>query len=42
MDLVEEVYKRWGAEVVFITSNDQGNREMMMGCKERGIPAFGE
>jgi hypothetical protein len=30
------------ALVVFITSNDQGNQEMMLGCKERGIPAFGE
>ena len=27
--------------VVFITSNYQGNTEIMEGCKEAGIPAFG-
>ena len=27
--------------VVFITSNFQGNSEIMEGCKEAGIPAFG-
>lgn len=27
--------------VVFITSNYQGNYEIMHGCKEAGIPAFG-
>lgn len=27
--------------VVFITSNSQGNSEIMEGCKEAGIPAFG-
>jgi len=41
MKLITEVYKSWGAEVVFITSNYQGNQEMMEGCKEAGIPAFG-
>jgi hypothetical protein len=40
MKIVKEVYKNWGAEVVFITSNFQGNREIMEGCKEAGIPAF--
>ncbi|KAF8314485.1 hypothetical protein DL93DRAFT_2167279 [Clavulina sp. PMI_390] len=41
MNLLEETYRKWNAEVVFITSNDQGNREIMLGCKERGIPSFG-
>lgn len=27
--------------VVFITSNYTGNSEIMQGCKEEGIPAFG-
>jgi hypothetical protein len=27
--------------VVFITSNYVGNSELMQGCKEAGIPAFG-
>jgi hypothetical protein len=40
MKLIKEVYHSWGAEVVFITSNLQGNREMMEGCKLEGIPAF--
>lgn len=41
MKLVKETYASWGAEVVFITSNYQGNTEIMEGCKEAGIPAFG-
>ncbi|KAJ3513424.1 hypothetical protein NLJ89_g2954 [Agrocybe chaxingu] len=41
MKLIKEAYYSWGAEVVFITSNYLGNREMMEGCKEAGIPAFG-
>jgi hypothetical protein len=28
--------------VVFITSNYVGNREMMVGCRKLGIPAFGQ
>ncbi|KIJ65906.1 hypothetical protein HYDPIDRAFT_109991 [Hydnomerulius pinastri MD-312] len=41
MKLVKEVYVSWQAEVVFITSNYQGNQEVMEGCKEAEIPAFG-
>ncbi|KAJ7496960.1 hypothetical protein FB451DRAFT_209097 [Mycena latifolia] len=41
MKLIKEVYVKWGAEVVFITSNLGGNTEMMQGCKKEGIPAFG-
>lgn len=39
--LVAEIYKEWDAEVVFITSNWGGNKELMEGCKKLGIPAFG-
>lgn len=41
MKLLKETYDAWGAEVVFITSNYGGNKEMMEGCKMLGIPAFG-
>ncbi|KAJ7188900.1 hypothetical protein C8R46DRAFT_1206015 [Mycena filopes] len=41
MKLLKDTYISWGAEVVFITSNMGGNREMMEGCKREGIPAFG-
>lgn len=40
MKLIKDTYYSWDAEVVFITSNWQGNQEMMEGCKEAGIPAF--
>jgi hypothetical protein len=40
MKMVKEAYVSWGAEVVFITSNRRGNREIMEGCMEAGIPAF--
>ncbi|KAK2463143.1 hypothetical protein APHAL10511_004798 [Amanita phalloides] len=41
MDLIKVAYEEWDAEVVFITSNLQGNQEMMEGCMEAGIPVFG-
>ncbi|OCB85780.1 hypothetical protein A7U60_g7132 [Sanghuangporus baumii] len=41
MKLVRDAYHSWNAEVVFITSNYQGNQEIMEGCKSEGIPAFG-
>lgn len=41
MKILKEAYYGWGAEVVFITSNYIGNSEIMEGCKEEGIPAFG-
>ena len=40
MGLIKEAYVSWNAEIVFITSNRTGNKEMMEGCKEAGIPAF--
>jgi len=39
--LIKEAYDSWGAEVVFITSNYQGNMEMMEGCKMHGMPCYG-
>ncbi|KZP29258.1 hypothetical protein FIBSPDRAFT_1038934 [Athelia psychrophila] len=41
MQLVKDIHASWEAEVVFITSNFQGNKEITEGCKEAGIPAFG-
>lgn len=31
--LLKEVWHSFGAEVIFITSNMQGNDEMMQGCR---------
>lgn len=31
--LLKEVWDSFGAEVIFITSNKQGNDEMMRGCR---------
>ncbi|KAH7359288.1 hypothetical protein B0T11DRAFT_244541 [Plectosphaerella cucumerina] len=39
--LLKETWDRWGAEVIFITSNKQGNDEMMQGCLELRMHAFG-
>lgn len=33
--------KRWGAEVVIVTSNPEGSRDVVNSCKKSGIPAFG-
>ncbi|KAI0571362.1 hypothetical protein TUN199_04905 [Pyrenophora tritici-repentis] len=41
MELLRDTWKRFGAEVIFITSNAQGNDEMMRGCKKEGMHAFG-
>ncbi|KAK2460547.1 hypothetical protein APHAL10511_007017 [Amanita phalloides] len=41
MKIIKESFYSFGAEVVFITSNYVGNFEMLHGCKEAGIPAFG-
>jgi hypothetical protein len=38
--MVIKAYQDWGAEVVFITSNFQGNQELMEGLKQAGVPAF--
>jgi len=39
--LLKETWDSFGAEVIFITSNKQGNDEMMQGCAEEGMHAFG-
>ncbi|KAK5825738.1 hypothetical protein PVK06_020602 [Gossypium arboreum] len=33
--------KRWGADVVIVTSNPEGSRDVVNACKAAGIPAFG-
>ncbi|CDO96756.1 unnamed protein product [Coffea canephora] len=33
--------KKWGAEVVIVTSNPEGSRDVVNACKGAGIPAFG-
>jgi hypothetical protein len=33
MGLIVDTWRRWNAEVVFITSNMAGNDEMMRGCR---------
>nr|GMD87239.1 adenylate-forming reductase 03009 [Ipomoea batatas]GMD92728.1 adenylate-forming reductase 03009 [Ipomoea batatas]GMD98496.1 adenylate-forming reductase 03009 [Ipomoea batatas]GME02298.1 adenylate-forming reductase 03009 [Ipomoea batatas] len=33
--------KRWGAEVVIVTSNPEGSRDVVDACKASGIAAFG-
>ncbi|KAK1378636.1 Adenylate-forming reductase [Heracleum sosnowskyi] len=33
--------KKWGAEVVIVTSNPEGSRDVVDACKASGIPAFG-
>jgi hypothetical protein len=39
--LTDTVFFSVAIVVVFITSNYSGNSEIMQGCKEAGIPAFG-
>ena len=34
VQLLKDTWKSWRAEVIFITSNMQGNDEMMEGCRE--------
>lgn len=41
MELLKDTWARFGAEVIFITSNMQGNDEMMQGCRAAGLHAFG-
>ncbi|KFZ08613.1 hypothetical protein V501_05887 [Pseudogymnoascus sp. VKM F-4519 (FW-2642)] len=41
MELLKATWASFGAEVIFITSNMQGNDEMMQGCREAGLHAFG-
>lgn len=41
VQLLKDTWKSWGAEVIYITSNMQGNDEMMQGCRAAGLHAFG-
>ncbi|KAB5550783.1 hypothetical protein GE09DRAFT_1239714 [Coniochaeta sp. 2T2.1] len=41
MQLLKDTWTSFRAEVIFITSNMQGNDEMMQGCRAAGIHAFG-
>ncbi|KAK4663409.1 hypothetical protein QC763_000030 [Podospora pseudopauciseta] len=41
VQLLKDVWHSFGAEVIFITSNKAGNDEMMQGCLEAGLHAFG-
>lgn len=41
VQLLKDTWKTWNAEVIFITSNKQGNDEMMYGCRAAGLHAFG-
>ncbi|KAJ6728504.1 TRANSMEMBRANE PROTEIN [Salix koriyanagi] len=36
-----EAAKKWGAEVVVVTSNPEGSRDIVNSCKAAGIAAFG-
>ncbi|CAI0444975.1 unnamed protein product [Linum tenue] len=36
-----EMAKKWRAEVVIVTSNPEGSRDVVDACKGAGIPAFG-
>ncbi|XP_074373495.1 adenylate-forming reductase 03009-like [Apium graveolens] len=36
-----DVAKKWKAEVVIVTSNPEGSRDVVHACKASGIPAFG-
>lgn len=40
-ELVVTKAKQWSAEVVIVTSNPRGTNEIVNGCKDVGIPAFG-
>eukprot|EP00253_Pinus_taeda_P005023 PITA_05023 len=40
-EMTVEAVRRWGGEVVIVTSNPSGSRDVVNGCKAVGIPAFG-
>jgi len=41
MQLLKDTWTSFEAEVIFITSNMQGNDEMVQGCRAAGLHAFG-
>ncbi|KAM3306704.1 adenylate-forming reductase [Capsicum chacoense] len=36
-----DIARKWQAEVVIVTSNPEGSRDVVNACKKSGIPAFG-
>uniref|UniRef100_A0ACD5VH92 Uncharacterized protein n=3 Tax=Avena sativa TaxID=4498 RepID=A0ACD5VH92_AVESA len=40
-DLTVGAARRWNAEAVIVTSNPEGSKDVVNGCKKAGIPAFG-
>ncbi|CAM0881694.1 unnamed protein product [Alopecurus aequalis] len=40
-ELAVDAARRWNAEAVVVTSNPEGSRDVVSGCKKAGIPAFG-
>lgn len=41
VQLIDNIYRKIDAQVVFITSNPKGTEVMVNGCRERGMTAFG-
>nr|CAB3473571.1 unnamed protein product [Digitaria exilis] len=39
--LAVDAARRWSSEVVVVTSNPEGSRDVVRGCSKAGIPAFG-
>ncbi|OEL36552.1 hypothetical protein BAE44_0002429 [Dichanthelium oligosanthes] len=39
--LTVDAARRWGSEVVVVTSNPEGSMDVVRGCKKAGIAAFG-
>ncbi|GLJ38625.1 hypothetical protein SUGI_0787570 [Cryptomeria japonica] len=40
-EMTVKAVRNWNAEVVIVTSNPSGSRDVVNECKTRGIPAFG-
>ncbi|KAF8031051.1 hypothetical protein BT93_D0285 [Corymbia citriodora subsp. variegata] len=40
-ELSVDTAKKWGAEVVIVTSNPEGSKDVVNACKSKGIAAFG-
>lgn len=41
VQLIDDIYRKIDAQVVFITSNPKGTEEFVNGCNNRGMTAFG-
>ena len=40
-EMTVDAARAWGAEVVMVTSNAEGSRDVVNACKAARIPAFG-